>query len=136
VDGWIRTRDLGWVDEDGYVFLAGRKDDLIIRGGENIAPAEIEAVLLCHPCVEEAAVIGYPDEEWGEIVVAVLVPKGGNKPTAEEIRWFCRDKLASFKAPEDVLFADSLPRNELGEVIKVELRERYGAGPLTKGRSY
>ncbi|MBI4318519.1 MAG: long-chain-fatty-acid--CoA ligase [Chloroflexi bacterium] len=129
VGGWIRTRDLGWVDEDDYLFLAGRKDDLIIRGGENIAPAEIEAVLQSHPALEEAAVIGYPDEEWGEAVMAVVVLKDGAVATAEEIKEFCRQRLASFKKPERLVFIESLPRNPLGKVIKKELKAAYAARP-------
>ena len=128
VDGWIRTRDLGWIDDGGYIFLAGRKDDLIIRGGENIAPAEIETVLQAHPAVEEAAVIGCPDEQWGETVMAVLVLRSGAAVSAGEIQQFCRERLASFKKPERVVFVDALPRNPLGKVIKKELKARYAAG--------
>ena len=80
--GWLQTRDIGWMDEDGYLYIAGRKNDMIIRGGENIAPAEIEAVLEPHPAVEEAAVIGVPDEEWGEEVKAVVVARGNSGPSA------------------------------------------------------
>ena len=127
VDGWIRTRDLGWIDEGGYVFLAGRKDDLIIRGGENIAPAEIETVLQAHPAVEEVAVIGCPDEQWGETVMAVVVPRAGAAVSAGEIQEFCRQRLASFKKPERVVFVDALPRNPLGKVIKKELKARYAS---------
>ncbi len=126
VDGWIRTRDLGWIDEDGYVFLAGRKDDLIIRGGENIAPAEIEAVLHSHPSVDEAAVIGYPDEEWGETVMAVVALRPGALASSGEIQEFCKQRLASFKKPERIEFVDSLPRNNLGKVLKKELKAKYG----------
>lgn len=125
VDGWIHTRDLGWMDDDGYLFLAGRKDDLIIRGGENIAPSEIEAVLHSHPAIEEAAVIGYPSEEWGEIVMAIVVPKKGITVTGEDVTEFCRERLASFKKPERVEFVDSLPRNSLGKVVRKELKARY-----------
>lgn len=125
VDGWIHTRDLGWIDDDGYLYLAGRRDDLIIRGGENIDPSEIEAVLHSHPAIEEAAVIGYPSEEWGEIVMAVVVPKKGATITAEDLTEFCRQRLASFKKPERVEFAESLPRNALGKVIRKDLKARY-----------
>lgn len=127
VNSWIHTRDLGWMDEDGYVFLAGRKDDLIIRGGENIAPAEIESVLSAHPAVEEVAVIGCPDEEWGETVMAVVVLRPGESLTVEEVQEYCRARLASFKKPERVEFVDRLPRNALGKVLRKELKARYAS---------
>lgn len=125
LDGWLPTRDMGWIDDDGYIFLAGRKDDMIIRGGENIAPAEIEAVLYSHPAVEEVAVIGIPDVEWGQRVMAVVVLRPNLKPTAEDIIEFCRQRLASFKKPEIVRFVDALPKNQLGKVLKKDLRTEY-----------
>jgi acyl-CoA synthetase (AMP-forming)/AMP-acid ligase II len=121
-DGWLPTRDMGWIDGDGYIFLAGRKDDMIIRGGENIAPAEVEAVIYSHPGVDEAAVIGIPDVEWGQRVAAVIVPRPGVTVTAEEIVEFCRQRLASFKKPEVIRFADVLPKNQMGKVLKKDLR--------------
>jgi acyl-CoA synthetase (AMP-forming)/AMP-acid ligase II len=121
-DGWLLTRDMGWIDEDGYIFLAGRKDDMIIRGGENIAPAEIEAVIYSHPGIDEAAVIGVPDVEWGQRVAVVIVPRPGVTLTAEEIIEFCHQRLASFKKPEVVRFADVLPKNQMGKVLKKDLR--------------
>jgi acyl-CoA synthetase (AMP-forming)/AMP-acid ligase II len=128
-DGWLPTRDMGWIDTDGYIFLAGRKDDMIIRGGENIAPAEIEAVLYSHPGVDEAVVIGVPDVEWGQRVAAVVVPRPGITLTADEITEFCRQRLASFKKPEVIRFADSLPKNPMGKVLRKDLREQLlGAG--------
>ncbi len=129
VDGWIHTRDLGWLDEEGYVFLAGRKDDLIIRSGENIAPAEIELVLQSHPHIEEAAVIGYPNEEWGEKILAVVVLKQDAVLTVEEIQEYCRGRLASFKRPELIKFTEKLPRNALGKVLKKDLKARPDVGP-------
>lgn len=125
-DGWVHTGDMGYVDEDGYYFLAGRATDMIIRGGENISPEEVENVLHSHPKVEEAALIGVPDEEWGEEPRAVLALKKGETATPEEIMEFCRAKLASFKRPRSVIFTDSLPRNPMGKVLKRELREKYG----------
>ncbi|HXH11746.1 MAG TPA: long-chain-fatty-acid--CoA ligase, partial [Alphaproteobacteria bacterium] len=125
IAGWLHTRDLGWMDEDGYVYLAGRKDDLIIRGGENISPAEIEAVLQAHPAVEEAAVIGVPDLEWGEQVMAIVVRKPGNTLSAEEVTEWCRQRLASFKKPELVHFVPELPRNPLGKVLRKDLRQQF-----------
>jgi acyl-CoA synthetase (AMP-forming)/AMP-acid ligase II len=124
-DGWLRTRDRGWVDADGYVYLAGRQSDLIIRGGENVAPEEVEAVLDLHPAVEEAAVIGLPDEEWGERIAAVVVPRPGAAVTAATLVEHCRERLASFKKPETIFFADALPRNAVGKLLRRELRARY-----------
>lgn len=124
-DGWLRTGDLGWLDEDGYLFLTGRQSDMIIRGGENIAPEEIEIVLASHPDVEEAAVIGLPDEEWGERVGAVVVRRAGSDVSAENLADFCRTRLASFKKPDVIFFLDSLPRNSLGKLLRSELREAY-----------
>ena len=121
-DGWLPTRDMGWLDADGYIFLAGRKDDMIIRGGENIAPAEVEAVIYSHPGVDEAAVIGVPDVEWGQRVAAVIVPRPGVTLRAEEIIEFCRQRLASFKKPEVIQFAETLPKNQMGKVLKKDLR--------------
>jgi acyl-CoA synthetase (AMP-forming)/AMP-acid ligase II len=121
-DGWLPTRDMGWLDEDGYIFLAGRKDDMIIRGGENIAPAEVEAVIYSHPGVDEAAVIGLPDVEWGQRVAAIIVPRPGVTLTADEVSEFCRQRLASFKKPEVIHFVDALPKNQMGKVLKKDLR--------------
>jgi acyl-CoA synthetase (AMP-forming)/AMP-acid ligase II len=125
--GWLRTRDMGWVDEDGYIYLAGRKDDMIIRGGENIAPAEIEAVLQSHPEVEEVAVFGVPSEEWGQIVAAAVVPKQAGALSAEDLVTFCKERLASFKKPEKIVFLPELPRNPLGKVLKKDLKQQVEA---------
>jgi acyl-CoA synthetase (AMP-forming)/AMP-acid ligase II len=123
-EGWRATGDLGWVDEDGYVFFAGRKDDMIIRGGENIAPAEIEAVLMSHPAVDEAAVIGVPSVEWGQTVKAFVVLRSGQKVSAQDLKEFCRTRLASFKRPEEIEFIDALPKNPLGKILRKELHAR------------
>ena len=125
-DGWLKTGDKGWMDEDGYIYLAGRGDDMIIRGGENISPEEIENVLHAHPKIEEASVIGVPDPEWGQQPKAVIVLKKGEHAGAEEIMEFCRLKLAGFKRPRSVVFVDSLPRNPMGKVLRKKLREQYG----------
>ena len=125
-DGWLRTGDKGWMDEDGYVYLAGRGDDMIIRGGENISPEEIENVLYSHPKIEEAAVIGIPHPQWGQEPRAIVVIKKGQSASAEEIIEYCRSRLAGFKRPRSVIFVDFLPRNQLGKVLKKELREKYG----------
>jgi acyl-CoA synthetase (AMP-forming)/AMP-acid ligase II len=124
-DGFLHTRDLGYVDPDGYVFLVGRKDDMIIRGGENIAPAEVESVLQTHPCVDEVAVLGLPSEEWGQIVAAAVVLKPGTSASPEDLVGHCRTRLASFKKPEVVRVLDELPRNPLGKVLRNELRARF-----------
>jgi acyl-CoA synthetase (AMP-forming)/AMP-acid ligase II len=125
-DGWLRTGDKGSMDEDGYIYLAGRGDDMIIRGGENISPEEIENALHSHPKIEEAAVIGIPDPEWGQEPRAVVVLKKAEEATAEEIMEHCRSRLAGFKRPRSVIFVDSLPRNAMGKVLKKELREKFG----------
>jgi long-chain acyl-CoA synthetase len=126
-DGWLRTGDMGWMDEEGYIFLAGRGDDMIIRGGENISPEEVEDVLYAYSKVEEAAVIGVADSEWGQEVSAVVALKDGQEATEEEVIEFCRFRLAGFKRPRSVIFVESLPRNPMGKVLKKELRERYGS---------
>jgi acyl-CoA synthetase (AMP-forming)/AMP-acid ligase II len=125
-DGWLRTGDKGWMDEDGYIYLAGRGDDMIIRGGENISPQEVEEVLHAHPKIDEAAVIGIPHPEWGQEPCAVVVLKKGEAADKQEIMTFCRSRLAGFKRPGSVIFADSLPRNPMGKVLKKKLREKYG----------
>jgi acyl-CoA synthetase (AMP-forming)/AMP-acid ligase II len=125
--GWLHTGDLGYWDEDGYIFLAGRAKDMIKRGGEAISPEEVEEVLMAHPGVDEAAIIGVPDEEWGERVRAIVVAKDGVAPTAKELMDHCHERLASFKRPESVIFVTELPRNPLGKILKRVLREEYGA---------
>jgi acyl-CoA synthetase (AMP-forming)/AMP-acid ligase II len=123
-EGWRATGDLGWVDDDGYVFFAGRKDDMIIRGGENIAPAEIETILMSHPAVDEAAVIGIPSVEWGQTVKAFIVLRPGQNAGTQELQEFCRTRLASFKRPEEIAFIDALPKNPLGKILRKELHAR------------
>src|SRR5437773_1650378 len=125
-DGWLPTRDMGWVDEDGYLYIAGRKDDMIIRGGENIAPAEVEATLQSHPAVEEAAVIGVPDLEWGQRVAAFVVVRPGASLTGEALGDFCRQRLASFKKPEVIRFVAELPKNPMGKILRRDLRAQLG----------
>ncbi|HYR80057.1 MAG TPA: AMP-binding protein [Candidatus Dormibacteraeota bacterium] len=125
-DGWRATGDLGWLDDDGYVFFAGRKDDMIIRGGENIAPAEIETVLMSHPGVEECAVIGIASVEWGQTVKAFVVVRKGHQVGRPELAEFCRSRLASFKRPESIEFIDALPKNPLGKILRKDLRAPAG----------
>jgi len=125
-DGWLRTNDMGWMDEDGYIYLAGRGDDMIIRGGENISPEEVEDVLRSHPKVDEAAVIGVPDPEWGQQPRAIVVLKKREMAASEEIIEHCRSRLAGFKRPRSVVFIEALPRNPMGKVLRKNLREEYG----------
>jgi len=120
--GWLHTGDLASMDEDGYLYLAGRKKDMIIRGGENIYPVEIENVLHAHPKVLESAVIGVPDEYWGESVKAVIVLKPDQQATSEEIMEYCREKMASYKNPAIVEFVAALPKNAMQKVLKNILR--------------
>jgi acyl-CoA synthetase (AMP-forming)/AMP-acid ligase II len=125
-DGWYRSGDMGYIDEEGYIYLCGRADDLIVRGGENIGPDEVESVLYSHPKVEEAAVIGVPDVEWGQQVRAIIRLKKGEEATEEEIIDFCRPRLAGFKRPASVIFvAEELPKTSTGKVLRRELREKY-----------
>ena len=121
-DGWLYTGDLGYLDEDGYLYLSGRARDFIKRGGEMVAPAEVEELLAACPGVEECAVVGVPDETWGERVVAVVVVRAGERPSEDALLDACA-ALARFKRPEQIVFVDALPRNALGKVLKRELRE-------------
>jgi acyl-CoA synthetase (AMP-forming)/AMP-acid ligase II len=123
--GWIYTGDLGYQDEDGYIFLSGRAKDFIKRGGEMISPEEVEQVLRSHPKLDDAAVIGVPDVEWGEEVRAVVVGRS-DRVTEGEVIEFCRDKMAGYKRPRSVVFVGELPRNVMGKVLKRDLREEFG----------
>jgi malonyl-CoA/methylmalonyl-CoA synthetase len=122
VDGWFKTGDLGFRDSDGYITLCGRSKDLIISGGLNIYPPEVERVLMEHPAVNACAVIGCPDLEWGEKVTAVVVLNEGESVTSEELIHFCRERLAPYKSPKSIVFRDGLPRNAMGKVQKAKLR--------------
>ena len=125
--GWLYTGDLGYMDDDDYIFLSGRAKDFIKRGGEMVSPEEVEQVLHSHPNVDEAAIIGVPDVQWGERVRAIIVPIEGKVIDEQEIVSYCRDRLASFKKPESVVVVQELPRNPLGKVLKTVLREQYGS---------
>jgi acyl-CoA synthetase (AMP-forming)/AMP-acid ligase II len=125
-NGWLKTGDVGWMDEEGYIYLSGRGDDMIIRGGENISPDEVEDVLSSHPKIDEAAVIGVPDPDWGQEPMAVVVLKKSETAEPEEIMEHCRERLAGFKRPLSVIFVESLPRNPMGKVMRRKLREQYG----------
>ena len=124
-DGWLRTGDGGYVDEDGYLFLTDRIKDMIVSGGENVYPIEVEEALSHHPDVVEVAVIGVPDERWVEAVTALVVCRPGSRPTADELLAFARDRLAGYKLPRSIEFVEELPRTPSGKVLKRELRERY-----------
>lgn len=123
--GWLHTGDMAWMDEEGYIFLVDRKKDVIKSGGENIYSREVEEAIASHPAVKEVAVIGVPDERWGETVKAVIVRREGALCTEEEILEFCKRNLAGFKKPKSVTFVQGLPKNITGKVLKAELRERY-----------
>ena len=122
-NGWFSTRDIAVLDEQGYLFLGGRSDDTIIRGGENIAPAELEDVLVEHPHVHEVAVVGADDPEWGQAIVAVVVPVAGIDPDPEELREHVRSALRGSRTPDRVVFRDELPTNATGKVLRREIRE-------------
>ncbi len=124
-NGWLYTGDMGRWDEDGFLYIVDRKKDMIISGGENIFPAEIEDVLYHHPKILEASVIGLPDSQWGERVHAIVALKPGEKMTPEEVINYCKSHIASFKKPKSIAFVDQLPRSPVGKVLKRELRLQY-----------
>jgi long-chain acyl-CoA synthetase len=120
--GWFHTGDLRYVDEDGFLFIVDRIKDLIIRGGYNIYPREVEEVLYAHPAVAEAAVIGVPDPKWGEEVRAIVAVKPGQSVTEAELIEFVKERAAAYKYPRTIEFRDSLPKNATGKILKKELR--------------
>jgi acyl-CoA synthetase (AMP-forming)/AMP-acid ligase II len=132
--GWLHTGDLGIMDEKGYVYILDRAKDMIISGGENIYSREIEDIILLHPAVHEVAVIGIPDEKWGESVKAFVALKKESKATEEEIINFCKKYLASYKKPKSVEFIDEIPKNNYGKVLKRALREKYWLGETRRVR--
>jgi acyl-CoA synthetase (AMP-forming)/AMP-acid ligase II len=126
-DGWFPTRDVAYLDAEGYLFIGGRSDDTIIRGGENIAPAEIEDVLVEHPHVRDCAVVGAEDPEWGQIIVAVVVPQPDTTPDVEDLRGFVRARLRGSRTPDRVVFRAELPTNATGKVLRRELVNELNA---------
>ena len=128
VDGYVHTGDAGYLDEDGYVYVHDRVKDMIVSGAENIYPAEVESALFGHPAVADVAVIGVPDDRWGEAVKAVVVLKPGESVTPDELLGFARERIAGYKLPKSVDFIDELPRNPSGKILKRELRKPYWEG--------
>ncbi|MBY8820847.1 fatty acid--CoA ligase [Sphingomonas colocasiae] len=126
--GWIRTGDAGFLDDQGYLFIQDRIKDMIISGGENVYPAEVESALYGHPDIADVAVIGVPDPHWGEAVKAIVVPRPGTNPDADNIIAHARQRIARFKCPKSVDFIDALPRNPSGKILRRELRAPYWAG--------
>jgi acyl-CoA synthetase (AMP-forming)/AMP-acid ligase II len=127
-DGWIHTGDAGYLDEDGYLFIHDRVKDMIISGGENIYPAEVESAIYGHPAVLEVAVIGVPDDKWGEAVKAVCVPKPGTVIDPDHVIAFARERIAGFKIPKSIDIIAALPRNASGKILRKDLRAPYWAG--------
>jgi long-chain acyl-CoA synthetase len=128
-EGWLRTGDGGYVDDDGYLFLTDRIKDMIVSGGENVYPAEVEEALAQHPAVDEVTVIGIPDERWGEAVKALVIPVAGARPGVEELLTFARERLAGYKLPRSIDFVDEFPRTPSGKVVKQTLRANYAGVP-------
>ena len=122
--GWFRTGDAGYL-KDGYLYIEDRVKDMIVSGGENVYPAEVENALMSHPAVADVAVIGVPSEKWGETVKALIVPAPGAEASDADLIAYCRERLAHFKCPTSVDRRESLPRNPAGKVLKKELRKPY-----------
>jgi len=125
-EGWFHTGDIGYLDEDGFLYLADRLKDMVITGGENVYPAEVESALYDHPAIAEIAVIGLPDDKWGEAVVAIAALRPGAMLDLEELRAFGTDRLARYKLPRRLEIVTALPRNPAGKVLKFQLRARFG----------
>jgi acyl-coenzyme A synthetase/AMP-(fatty) acid ligase len=125
--GWFCTRDTGYLDHDGFLYLQGRVDDVIVRGGENMSPGEIEDALTAHPAIADAGVVGVPDSEWGEKVVAVVVLADGTTATEEELKDWVRGQLRSSRTPSLIAFRPALPYNETGKLLRRVLREELTA---------
>ncbi|MCG8363555.1 MAG: AMP-binding protein, partial [Pseudanabaenales cyanobacterium] len=122
-NGWLHTGDLAWMDEDGYYWFVGRKKDIIVRGGSNISPLEVEEILYQHPAIKEAAVIGAPDASWGEVVQAFVALKVGATTTAAKLQAFVGQHLAAYKVPETISFLPELPKGSTGKIHRKTLRD-------------
>jgi fatty-acyl-CoA synthase len=127
-DGWLYTGDMAVIDEEGYVTIVDRKKDMILTGGENVYSTEVENVLYMHPAILECAVIGVPDQKWGEAVKGIVVVKSGQKTTEQEIIQFCKERMAHYKAPKSIDFIEALPRTGSGKIHKKGLRDKYWEG--------
>jgi len=126
--GWHHTGDIGQIDDQGYVYIVDRKRDMIISGGFNLYPSEIEQVIWGHPAVQDCAVVGVPDEKWGEAVKAVIELKPGASASVDELMAFCRERLGGMKTPKSVELWPQLPRSPVGKVLKKDIREKFWAG--------
>jgi acyl-CoA synthetase (AMP-forming)/AMP-acid ligase II len=128
--GWFHSGDIATWDENGFLYIVDRKKDMIVTGGENVYSREVEEVLYAHPAILEAAVIGLPDEMWGEQVVAVVQARPDSSVSEDELIAFCRERLASYKKPRHVVFTGELPKNASGKILKRELRDRLRSKPF------
>jgi long-chain acyl-CoA synthetase len=128
VDGWFRSGDAGYLDADGYLYIHDRVKDMIVSGGENVYPAEVENAMMGHPDIQDVAVIGVPDDKWGEVPKAIVVPAAGSEPDADEMIAYARERLAGFKTPKSVDFVTELPRNPTGKILKKDLRAPFWEG--------
>jgi o-succinylbenzoate---CoA ligase len=133
-DGWLHTGDLGYLDQDGYLYVLDRRTDLIVSGGENVYPAEVEAVLLAHPAVEEACVVGMPDVEWGQAVVASVRVGFGAIIDSGDLCEFCAARLARYKVPREIRFVAELPRNASGKLLRRVLRDDWSPDGVSTER--
>jgi long-chain acyl-CoA synthetase len=126
-NGWFHTGDVGRLDEEGYLYLLDRKKDMIITGGENVYSSEVEAILYQHPKVHECAVVGVPDDRYGEALLAAVVAVPGETLTQDELIEHCRGKIGGYKIPRRMVFLDALPKSAMGKILKTELRRSYAA---------
>ena len=127
-DGWYHSGDMGYLDEDGYLFLVDRKADMIVTGGENVYPKEVEDVLYEHPAVAMAAVVSAPDEKWGERVQAVVVLKQGEDAESDELKAFCKKRLSGYKSPKAVEVWDALPTTPVGKILRKDVKKKFWEG--------
>jgi long-chain acyl-CoA synthetase len=128
-NGWLHTGDIGYMDDRGYLYLVDRKKDLIISGGANVYPREVEEALMEHPSVSEAVVFGIPDPEWGEAVKAVIVPRTlDSHPSKDELAAFCRERIAGYKIPRRIVFVSEIPKSAYGKVLRRQVKERFQEG--------